>query len=1120
MASAITFRAWDQTSGSNGAVADTTTNGGSTAFSSATDTASLVINPLNDAPVITSNGGGPTAAVNVAENSTSVTTVTSTDVDGGAPVYSIIGGADQAKFTIDVVTGVLSFVAAPNYEVPTDAGADNVYDVTVQVSDGSLTDTQAIAVTVTNVNDAPINTVPGAQSTGEDTPLVFSSGNGNLISISDEDLAAGQVQVTLTATNGTITLGWPSGTAIAAGGEVGVNTMTADRQATLDGEFFGGTTNDFGGPRAVASDPWGNFVVTWSSKNQDGDGWGIYAQRYDAAGVAQGGAFLVNSTTTKDQVHASVAMDDAGNFVIVWSSQDQDGDNWGVYGQRYNAAGVAQGSEFRVNTYTNKEQLGASVAMDAAGNFVVTWSSKDQDGDNWGVYAKRFNAAGVPQGGEFRVNNVTTKEQTATSVAMAADGSFVVTWSSKDQDGDNWGVYAKRFSAAGVPQGSEFRVNTTTAKEQEFSSVAMDASGNFVVSWSSKDQDGDNWGVYAQRYSAAGVAQGGEFRVNVNTTKEQMHSSVSMDNDGEFVITWTSNDQDGSGRGVYARQYTAAGVAKGGETLVNATTAGDQEYSSVAMDSQGGFVVVWTGNGPGDNLGVFGQRFSVPTGLTFTAGDGTRDATMTFSGTLAQVNTVLDGLVFTPNTGFNGLATVTITTDDQGNTGAGGAQSDTDVININVGTPNVDPTLTLTGGSLSYTENDPATVIDGGVTVSDPDSADFSGGQLTVFLSGNGTSFDQLAIRDQGIGVGQIGLSGSDVTYNFGAGAVVIGSYVGGTDGVTPLVVTLSANANAAAVQALARNVTFQNVSEDPSTLSRTVAFLLTDGDGGTSSIAEKTIDVAAVNDAPIISSDGGGATASLSVAENQTTVTTVTSTDVDGGVPTYSIAGGLDAALFAIDAATGELTFASAPDFENPTDTDTDNVYEVTVEVNDAAGGTDSQTISVAVTDANESGVSAISDSDVAADFVLENAAGGTAVGITALADDADGTDTVSYTLDDDAGGRFAIHATTGVVTVNGSIDREAAANYDITVRATSTDTTTTTRTFTITIGDVDEFDVGAVSDGDATSNAVNENAIVGTSVGVTAAASDADATNNQSPSVCRTTTADGSPSMPAQAW
>ncbi|MBI2228370.1 MAG: DUF4347 domain-containing protein, partial [Deltaproteobacteria bacterium] len=226
-----------------------------------------------------------------------------------------------------------------------------------------------LATLILGVNQAPVNSVPGVQSTPQDTPLAFSAVNSNLVSISDADAGSEQVQVALTATNGKVTLGWPSGTAAMAGGEFRVNTATSDRQATVDGGFYSGTTNDSGSPRAVASDHSGNYVVTWSSKNQDGNGWGIYAQRYNAAGVAQGGEFRVNTTTNKDQVHSSVAMDEAGNFVIVWSSNDQDGDNWGIYAQRYNAAGVAQGSEFRVNTYTSKEQLAPSIAMDSGGNF-------------------------------------------------------------------------------------------------------------------------------------------------------------------------------------------------------------------------------------------------------------------------------------------------------------------------------------------------------------------------------------------------------------------------------------------------------------------------------------------------------------------------------------------------------------------------------------------------------------------------------------------------------------------------------------------------------------------------------------------------------------------------------
>ena len=205
----------------------------------------------------------------------------------------------------------------------------------------------------------------------------------------------------------------------------------------------------------------------------------------------------------------------------------------------------------------------------------------------------------------------------------------------------------------------------------------------------------------------------------------------------------------------------------------------------------------------------------------------------------------------------------------------------------------------------------------------------------------------------------------------------------------------------------------------------------------------------------------------------------------------TYSLddnAGG----RFAIHATTGVVTVNAALDYETATS------HSVTLRATSSDGSFSTQSFSIAVTDVNESGITAISDTDGASDYVLENAANGTAVGLTAFADDPDGTDTVSYTLDDDADGRFAIHATTGVVTVAGGINREAAGSYDLTVRATSSDTTTTTRTFTITIGDVDEFDVTAPTDTNGTANAVAENAANGTAVGITAAASDADATTN----------------------
>jgi hypothetical protein len=120
--------------------------------------------------VISSNGGGATASVNVAENSTAVTSATASDADIGAVLSYSLSGTDAALFSINASTGALAFLAAPNFEAPADSGGDNVYDVTVQVSDGVNTDSQAIAVTVSNVN--------------EFTPVISSNGGGATAAIS------------------------------------------------------------------------------------------------------------------------------------------------------------------------------------------------------------------------------------------------------------------------------------------------------------------------------------------------------------------------------------------------------------------------------------------------------------------------------------------------------------------------------------------------------------------------------------------------------------------------------------------------------------------------------------------------------------------------------------------------------------------------------------------------------------------------------------------------------------------------------------------------------------------------------------------------------------------------
>jgi hypothetical protein len=370
------------------------------------------------------------------------------------------------------------------------------------------------------------------------------------------------------------------------------------------------TTNNQNVP-SVAMDADGDFVIAWSGAGQS-DSTSIFAQRYHATGVPQGDEFRVNTYTTGGQNSPSVAMGADGDFVVAWESNGQDGSGVGVYAQRYNAAGVPQGTEFHVNTYTTNNQSFSKVALDADG-FVIAWRSYGQDGSAYGVYAQRYNAVGEPQGDEFRVNTYTTSNQGAPSVAIDADGDFVIAWESWFQDGSNGSVYAQRYNAAGEPQGGEFRVNTYTTTWHLGPSLAMDSNGDFVIAWWSSGQDGSNDGVYAQGYNAAGEPQGDEFRVNTYTTNSQNSPCVAMGADGAFVIAWSgSGSQDGSFSGVYAQCYNASGEPQGGEFRVNTYTTNNQSFSTVALDADGDFVIAWSSyRQDGSVYGVYAQRYAV-----------------------------------------------------------------------------------------------------------------------------------------------------------------------------------------------------------------------------------------------------------------------------------------------------------------------------------------------------------------------------------------------------------------------------------------------------------------------------------------------------------------------------
>ncbi|NRA62196.1 MAG: cadherin repeat domain-containing protein, partial [Psychrobium sp.] len=295
--------------------------------------------------------------------------------------------------------------------------------------------------------------------------------------------------------------------------------------------------------------------------------------------------------------------------------------------------------------------------------------------------------------------------------------------------------------------------------------------------------------------------------------------------------------------------------------------------------------------------------------------------------------------------------------------------------------------------------------------------------------------------------------------------------------------------------------------SSDGSTSQETFTIAVGDnnvGLGGTTIPGDGTDSIGPVTDIDIL----GDAQNNL-ISENAVAGSNVgiTASAIDAGdTLTYSLTDDSNG-LFSIDSTSGVVTLVGSLDF------DVAPSHSITVQATSTDGSTSNETFQINVGEDNAgsgdgTNVGDISDIDATTGAVSENAIVGTAVGITANAIDGDPTDTVTYSLGDDAGGLFAIDSATGVVTLANTLDYESAISHDIVVTATSTDGSTTNETFVISVADNDTGIgggtsggdntevVGAISDinvlGDAATNLVSENAQVGTAVGITALAVD----------------------------
>ncbi|MBC9249517.1 hypothetical protein A9179_04410 [Pseudomonas alcaligenes] len=883
----------------------------------------------NNGPTITSNGGGSTAALAINENNTAVTTVTASDPDSGALLtYSIVGGADSGRFAIDANTGALTFISAPNRESPNDSNGDSTYEVVVRVSDGSAFDDQTLSIAINDVDEFDVS-----------TPI---DSNGTANSVNEN---------------------------VSVGTAVGITAFASDGDATTNGVTYSLTSNP-GGLFAINANT--GVVTTAAAINREALGASVNIQvtatSADGSTAAQTFSIAINDVDEFD-VSTPVDSNAAANAI----------DENVAVGTQVGITAFASDSDATTNgvTYSLSDDAGGLFTIDANTGVVTTAAAIDRE-----LLGSSLNI-----------------EVTATS----ADGSTAAqTFSIAINDVDEFDVSPPVDSNAAANAIDE---NTAIGTEVGITAFASDADAT------------TNTVTYSLSSNPGGL-----FAIDTNTGVVTTAAAIDREALGSSLnIEVTATSADGS---------TAA------QTFSIAINDVDEFDVSTPVDSNG------TANAVNENASV-----GTAVGITAFASD----ADATTNGVTYSLSSNPGGLfAIDANTGM-------VTTAAAINREALGAS-----VNIEVTATSAD------GSTAAQTFS---------IAINDVDEFDVS---TPIDSDGAANAIDENVAVGTEVGVTAFA-SDSDATTN-----TVTYSLSSNPDGLFAIDANTGMITTAAAIDrellGSSLNIEVTATSADGSTAAQTFSIAINDVD---------EFDVST----PIDSDAAANAIDENTAIGTEVGITAFAS---DGDATTNGVTYSLSSnpgGLFAIDANTGVVTTAAVIDREA-----LGSSLNIEVTATSADGSTAAQTFSIAINDVDEFDVSTPVDSNGTANAVNENASVGTAVGITAFASDADATTNgVTYSLSSNPGGLFAIDANTGMVTTAAAINREAlGASVNIEVTSTSADGSTAAQTFSIAINDVDEFDVSTPVDSNAATNAIDENVTIGTEVGITAFASDSDATTN----------------------
>lgn len=762
----------------------------------------------------------------------------------------------------------------------------------------------------------------------------------------------------------------------------------------------------------------GGFVVGYAQWQSSDGNRRPFVKVFDNDGTARSVAIRVSETATY-QKNVEVAALSSGGFTVSFANtHTSDPGNTGIIGGgRYDDNGNLVLNVANINTGSGQQNLSVT-AMDG---YDYAMSFIDTTGAG---YIRYWNGATATSNGSMTVPTYVYPLDSYKKIDIdyLGSGELVTAYGYSYNSGAGSDI---RISAITATSGGSDNIHTNSTSLGTMSNssiLEMDLAANsdeMVALAFTALENGTTY--YYKLYFAQ--HNNGSFNLNSAPTPfgfstggspgYQYDTEVAAHSNGSFWVvgrvTGTDVNNDGDTDGIYLERYganTPPAISVANANFTEQTPLSIDADATVSDsdgdDLTGMTITLDAATDTGEKI-VLGSRSSGEevSGITITY---TSASLITLSGTTTAANyqALIRELQY-QNNSEEPVATRTLTiaaTDAQGGSG-----SDTATITLN--DVNDKPVATA-GATLAYTENGNATAIDNTITLSDADDTEIVG--ATVSISNNFVTGDTLGFSDQN------GISGS---YNSSTG-----------------VLTLSGTATLAHYQAALRTVTYSSTSDNPTNASRTISWQVTDAnsDGAgaqTSTAVTSTVNVTPVNDAPDITSNGGGATATINVDENSTAVTTITATDAEGTTPSFSITGGTDQDKFDIDGATGVLTFLSAPDYENPDDSNTDRDYEVIVSASDGSLST-TQTITVTVLNVNFNFTNSTN---------FDSSENQTSVGNVTTSEAGDGV-TYSIKLVDDSA-LFTIDPSTGVITFIGAPDYETPGDngenniYNITIIA-----------------------------------------------------------------------------------